>query len=527
VIERRSEIGPYGGSTLRHYLQTLRRRKWIGLAPVVLLPIVVFVSSHRQQALYEATADVLVNQQELAATSVIGQTPAIADPDRTMVTLSQLARVPTVAERALVAAGVRGKSPRALLNRSVVYSNADLLRFTVDDPNPTLATKLATAYAKQFVRYKRELDTAGLAQTLSELEGQMKDLAAAGKSSSPLYVRLADRQQQLESLKALRESNINAVKTPAPDDFDQVAPRPLRNTALALVAGVVLGLVLAFLSEALSTRPRSEDEIEALLGMPCLGRVNLGAKSGGVAMLEQPGGPVADAFHSLRANLELANRDVGAKTMMLTSLHAGDGATAVAANLAVAFARTGRHVVLADLDLRGSALTRLFDLEGRAGMTSLGHGDGAEMRFTVPLGDERELKAGAGSRPMGPDARLEVVGSGPLPAHPAEFLSSDRLAAAITLLEQRADIVLAELPPLLDAPDATAASTRLDGLVVVLDARRVRRGALADARRLIDAWPIARLGFLLVEGQARLLHPLSRVDHQVTQNTVRDVERVA
>jgi succinoglycan biosynthesis transport protein ExoP len=328
----------------------------------------------------------------------------------------------------------------------------------------------------------------------------------------------------------LRESNVTAVKTPAPDDVEQVAPRPRRNTALALVAGAVLGLVLAFLSEALSTRPRSEEEIEAVLGMPCLGRVNQDARTAGVAMLDAPGGRAADAFHTVRGNFELANREVGARTVMLTSLQAGDGATAVAANLAVAIARSGRHVVLVDLDLRESALTRLFDLDSRTGITSLGRGDGGavEDKFTLSLQPDDGVKASSGSsRRLTSGAELEVVATGPLPEHPAEFLSSDELARALAGLEQRADIVLADVPALLDAPDATALSGRVDALVLVLDARRVRRGALADARRVIDAWPTASLGFLLVEGKTRLGHPLNRLGHRVTRERAPEAERAA
>ena len=533
VIDRRSEIGPGGGSTLRHYLRTLWRRKWVALAPLVLIPLVTFVASHRQQALYEASADVLVNRQEVATTSLIGQTPALDDAGRTMDTQAQLARVPTVAVRTLAAAGLPGKPASALLNRSVVYPLADILRFTVDDPDPTLAPRLAAEYARQFVRYRRELDTAGLARTLEELELKIKGLESAGQASSPLYARLSDRQQQLESLEALRTSNISVVQTPGPGDTEQIAPRPLRNTALALVGGLVAGLILAFLSEALSTRPRSEEEIEALLGVPFLGRLRVGARPRGEAspsLLRDPGGPDADAFHTLRTNLELANSAVAARTIMVTSLQAGEGKSAAAANLAVAFARAGRHVVLVDLDLRKSSLTRLFGLDNRYGVTSVAP-DGDEIaEALVPIRledlDERNTADTSNSGPGGLGALLEVVGSGPRPAHPTEFLSSNALAAVLADLKRRADIVLVDVPPLLEAPDAAALSARLDGLLLVVSSRRARRPTLADARRIIEPWPLAKLGFAIIESvDARpYVRPLHRAQRQFARRRLAEAE---
>jgi len=501
--DHRTEVRPDGVSTLRLYVQAIWRRKWLVLVPLVLLPLVTLLASLRQPSVYEASADVLVNRQEAATATLIGQTPALDDPGRTMETQVLLASVPAVLERTIVAAGVTGLSPGALRKKSTVFPLADILRFVVSDEDPGRAARLASEYAREFVRYRRELDTVGLEATLAQVTRQIEQLEAAGNVNSPLYVRLADREQQLESLTALRTSNVSVVQTSTAGDAEQVAPRPRRNAALALVAGLVVGLILVFLWETLSTRPRSPQEFEDLLGMPFLARLKAGR--GGSSLLTHAAiGGEADAVHTLRTNLELASSAVGgARKIMVTSARAGEGKSATTARLGIALARAGRHVTLVDLDLRSSALTRLMGLDDPRGVTSLVRGECelAQALVVIPLDQEDEPGGAAetnGRRDFG--ALLEVVGAGPLRGHPSEILSSTALASVLAELEHRADIVLVETPPLLDAPDAASVATRLDGLLLVVSSRDARGPTLADVRRTVDTWPLAKLGFALTEG---------------------------
>ena len=501
--DHRTEVRPDGVSTLRLYVQAVWRRKWLVLVPLVLLPLVTLLASLRQPSVYEASADILVNRQEAATATLIGQTPALDDPERTMETQVLLASVPAVLERTIEAAGVTGLSPGALRNNSTVFPLADILRFVVSDEDPGRAARLASEYAREFVRYRRELDTVGLEATLAQVTRQIEQLEAAGNVNSPLYVRLADREQQLESLTALRTSNVSVVQTSTAGDAEQVAPRPRRNAALALVAGLVVGLILVFLWETLSTRPRSAQEFEDLLGMPFLARLKAGR--GGSSLLTHAAiGGEADAVHTLRTNLELASSAAGgARKIMVTSARAGEGKSATTAQLGIALARAGRHVTLVDLDLRSSALTRLMGLDDRRGVTSLVRGECelAEALVAIPLDQEDEPGGAAatnGRRDFG--ALLEVVGAGPLRGHPSEILSSTALASVLAELEHRADIVLVETPPLLDASDAASVATRLDGLLLVVSSRDARGPTLADVRRTVDAWPLAKLGFALTEG---------------------------
>src|SRR5439155_18719821 len=100
----------------------------------------------------------------------------------------------------------------------------------------------------------------------------------------------------------------------------KIAPRPKRALALGGLAGLVLGLTLAFVIEALDNRVRSEHEVEGLLGAPLLGRIQpLPSEDGEFAIATDPESQTAEAFRQLRIRLDLANLEAGARTIVVTS----------------------------------------------------------------------------------------------------------------------------------------------------------------------------------------------------------------
>ena len=73
-----------------------------------------------------------------------------------------------------------------------------------------------------------------------------------------------------------------------------------------------------------------------------------------------------EAYRRLRVNLLFAAPDSDLKSVVITSVRAGEGKTCTAANLAVALAGSDRHVLLIDADLRKPDQHRLFNAPLRA-----------------------------------------------------------------------------------------------------------------------------------------------------------------
>ena len=316
-------------TTFRDYLAVARRRKWIILQVAVLLPVIAVFLSVRQTPLYAASAEVLVSRQNPAA-ALIGTQQSSLVADRDAQTEASLARVPTVANRTLLAVGDRGLTVQSFLRASSVSAaiDSDLLTFGVTLPDPQRAISLATAYAQQYTRYRRQLDTDSLKQARTAIEQRLAQLesagrdAGAGKTNAPqlddlaraaLYTNLVEKDEQLRTAEALSLSKFVVVRSAS--QAVKVRPHPAKNAVLGLALGLLLGVGLAFFKETMDTRPRSGIEIGAELGLPLLSRIPSASqrlhKDNRLVMLADPQGLAAEAFRILRANLDLLESTLG------------------------------------------------------------------------------------------------------------------------------------------------------------------------------------------------------------------------
>ena len=496
--------------TLHDYLRVVRRRKWMVVQAALLLTLAAVAYSLHQQKRYEASADVLLSAENLSATvpgtSVNGLSQ---DPERTTQTQAQVARVPEVVQGALDQVSGTGLTAADFLANSSVSTSptSDILTFAVTNPDRALAKQLANAYAQSYSTYRQHLYTDSIERAIADVDQRLQRLDRTGASLKSgrgaglgaltaygaLYSSLVDRQETLQSMQALQPSVASVLRQA--DSAVLTQPKTVRNGALGLVVGLVLGLGLAFLREALETRVRTTAEVSARLGgLPLLGRLPRPPKglqrSEKLVMLEDPASSQAEAFRMLRANLDFMTLDRDARTIMITSALEQEGKSTTVANLAVAFARAGKRVVLVDLDLRRPVLARFFDLEG-PGLTQVALGqvplEEALTRIVItdPPSPKRRLALRRGADRNCNVTRellgeLEVLPSGPIPPDPGEFVSSPALGKILGALRERAEVVLVDAPGALDVGDVVALS---------IARRRDRRGrpfegvAPADACR--------------------------------------------
>jgi tyrosine-protein kinase len=488
-------------TTLRDYLRVVRRRKWIILQAVVLVPLAAVAFSLQQQKLYRASADVLLVQQNLG-TQLNGITdPTIyQQPDRKAQTQADLARSPDVARQALDAAGLRGRSTQDLLSHSSVAAkqNADLLQFSVTDRNPAIAARLANAYGRAYIGYRAKLDTAALLEAKRDVNARLEALTRGSAS----YEALVEKGNTVDTMIALASKP--AVLIDRASGAAQVQPRPVRNGILAGVLGLVLGLALAFLWEALDTRVRSADEVGERLGLPLLARLpepprKLRSRDD-LVMVAEPYSVGGEAFRTLRTNLDFVTLDSAPRTIMVTSAIQAEGKSTTVANLAVASARAGKHVILVDLDLRRPYIDRFFPFEQRPGLTEVALGYAAL--------DDAILSVGLSGSPTGSpaengnghrrvDAVLDAISAGPVPPNGGDFIGSQALAEILAQLRERYDLVLIDAPPLLRVGDGIALSARVDALMVVTRLNILRRPMLNELRRVLHTLPAQQLGYVV------------------------------
>ncbi len=494
--------------TLADYLSILRRRKWVVVVPLLLVPIVAYVYSSGQASVYAASSEVLLSRQDLGS-SLSGVTNAdiFTDADRFATTQAALARVPEVARRTVALSGVRGVTPGDLLLHSSVTprGNADLLSFMVENGDPDVAARLATAYARGFTAYRLELDTAALASARKDLEKNLADLREQGATETALYRALAQKAQELRTMELL-QTRAEVVK--AAESGAQVAPLPRRNAMFGAALGLLLGIGAVFLWEALDRRVRDEEEIHRALDIPLLARLPE-PRSERLIMLENPADADAEATRRLRSSIEFANLDVKAKVIMVTSSVAGEGKTTTISNLAIALARAGHRVALVDMDLRKPMIGRFFGLELRPGLAdaAIERVELEQALLPIRLGATEPITLARSTRRLATadeslvdgrgDGQLFVLPAGFLPASPGELVGTQAVAGIVAKLREQMDFVLIDAPPMLTVSDAATLSNRVDAIVVVVRLGVVNRSMLRDLARELDASPAPKLGFVM------------------------------
>jgi polysaccharide biosynthesis transport protein len=493
-------------TTLSDYLGVLRRRLWIVIIAIVLAVGAAYLVSSRQTPAYEATSQVNVGANSIQTILNPGARISSSVMQQQVASAAATAHTTPIAKQALELAGVTDLTPKELLDESSVTASdtSTFLTFTVTDRFPGRATRLATDYAKAFVAASNKQALAGLPKKIDQLNAKITQLKAqianevqqGGASAGFTDKQILDNDlKQLQTLQNGRDSlaNNNKVAQEA-DSSTKVRPATTRNLAMGLGIGLVIGLVLVSLAEALDTRVRHSDDVAVRLGLPLLTRIPIPPRSlrkaSSLGMLDDESGIQTEAYRKLRINLDFANLSIKARTIMVTSATEQEGKSTTVANLAVALAKAGRRVVLVDLDLRKPYLDRFFDLTGRPGMTDVALGnvtlDQAMWSIPIPGADG---SPGAGS--------LHVLPSGPMPPSPADLIESSVITEVLLDLAERADVVLLDSAPLLPVSDGVVLSNKVDGMLVVVRASTIRRPVLNELQRVLTACPAAKLGFVL------------------------------
>ncbi|HEX4678577.1 MAG TPA: Wzz/FepE/Etk N-terminal domain-containing protein [Gaiellaceae bacterium] len=475
----------------REYVGLLRRRKWLILLVALVVPALAGGLSLLQQKRYQANAEVLLTHQDLAA-SLLGlpDPNAAVDPTRLAETQASLARSPVVAEWTLRAAGIRDRTAQQFLRQSHVTprTNEDLLDFAVDDPKPAVAVKLVNAYAHQYPRYQLALANKALTGAKADVDRQIAALQGNSHADAGLYGSLLEKRKELATLAALQTTS--ALPSRVADSASQVQPRPLRNAVIGLVVGLLLGIALALLRDALDARVRSVEEITERLGVPLLGRLASpparSSQSFSVMTLAEPHSWQSESFRTLRTNIDFTNLDREAVTIMVTSAVESEGKTTTAANLAVVAAHTGQRVIFVDLDLRRPTVHEFLATPSFPGITDVCLASATLDSALVPVA-LWPPSADAMNRDGVYDERsLEVLSAGTRPPSIGEFMNARALGEILLELRERADLVLIDTPPLLRVGDALALSASVDAVLLIARFKVVTRPMLADVRRLLE-----------------------------------------
>lgn len=358
-------------------------------------------------------------------------------------------------------------------------------------------------------RSKAAYERDGLAAKVGQLEATVARASSEVKPGTDVNLARLENEfttaqtAYTDLLSRLNQARINEKESTATGAIRIVdeavrAEGPLgANRMVYLLLGAVLSLIvgagLAVTLEALDNRIKTSLDIERLLGLPVTALIptSTDMADSGLARItcQSPLSPVAEAYRFLRTDFLLSTRTTGAKSIMVATAKPGQGGTSTVANLGISLALDGKRVVLVDADMRRPSLHRVFKVANDSGLSSV-------------LSNERDLEDVMLSTEVD---NLLVIPAGPTPSNPSELLGSRRMRMLVQGLAEHADYVLFDTPSAIAFTDAAVLSQVADGVIMVVRAQEVPRGAELQVRDLLNKANANIMGVVLNDVQPEMV----------------------
>jgi non-specific protein-tyrosine kinase len=463
---------------LRDYLAILRRRAWvIALVTVVVVAAAAAWSFSRPNE-YSASGTLVIDSDGGGTAAAIANQAGII----------QSQAVHSLAVAADAAVGSVDAAPS---------DTGGSINVSATSGSPEQAAKTVNAHVDAYLTYltrqaQQRFDTLNnvLQPQITSLQQQIAAIDAQGTlAPAPLVAQRNTLNTQLTTLQTrLQDASVNValagqnvqVVTRAEPNSQRTSPNPRTDLLVALGAGLLLGIVVAFLLEFLDDSIRSRQDLLAAAGnsVPVMGVIP--ATRSGIVSITAPQSAAAEAYRSLRTAVNFSQL-AGSNCIEVTSTRSRDGKTETLANLAVLAARAGQRVVVVDCDLRFPRVHDYFGLANDVGFTSVVHGE--------PLSSALQRVPGV--------ERLYVLPSGPVPPNPSELLATERCHEVLTSLQADDTLVIVDTPPALAVTDAAELAQSAGGVLVVASARSTRRKQVRQALEVLRQVGAPILGLVL------------------------------
>lgn len=302
---------------------------------------------------------------------------------------------------------------------------------------------------------------------------QLRALERDADANRTLYNNLLQRAKEAAVEKNTQEPwsrVVSAATAPVLPSF----PKKTAMTAGAGIAGLLIGMLLAFFFDSNKEGFRSADELTRATGLPTLGLVPRMStrRPPEDEVLHSPTSLYSECIHSVAALMRAADAGNSLQTVLVTSSVPGEGKTSFAVSLARAVASAGRRCLLVDCDFRCSRMADTLD----AGQAAL---DVREWTFARP----QDLESRLVRDPSGSDVLVSRADD----AQPHTLLASGRLDEFLDHARQRYDFIIIDAPPVLAVSDALHLSQLSDQIVFVVrwgnTPRKVVQNAMAMLRQ--------------------------------------------
>lgn len=351
-------------------------------------------------------------------------------------------------------------------------------------------------------------------------------------TAEDLYLMFRKKYEEARILEAEKVRDVTVVERASIPEVP-IKPNVNFNIMIGILSGLLIGLIMAFLTESLDTTVGRIDDIETLIKVPVLGIIpSTSIEKGNIlkirfkkraqpsekgeiykrlVVLFEPTSVTAEAYRTLRTNLDLTGLKKTGNALVITSSAPQEGKTQTLCNLAIAMAQAGQKVLIIGSDFRKPTIYKIFGLPRGPGLSDVlirkTPLKKAIMTATdMLLGGELEYERILRTQGI---ENLHILTSGERTHNPAELLSFPEMNDLIQELRQNFDVVLFDSPPTLPVTDSAILGAKTDGVILVYQAGKTSRHALYRSKIQLENVNVKVWGVIINNLKARYIEDVT------------------
>jgi len=386
------------------------------------------------------------------------------------------------------------KHPKMIAARSDLSEARRALRREVDKVVDNIAKKYRLAVAQE---HKIASLIRKQQQQISELKGTNFELARLEReveNNRRIYETFLARFQEANVSEEYDATNVRIIDPATVPQAPYKPKKPLIIGA-SIALGLFLGILLAFLREALDNTFKTTDTIEEKLSLPALGLVPVVKRRGRInpasRYLADPRSQFSENINNVRTALLFSNVDHPPQVILVTSATGAEGKSTLSANLAAAFGQLDRTLLL-EADMRKPSLANTLKLPHKPGLSDLVAARTNLTNFKVPMvGNDK--------------GSFYAIPCGTLPPNPLELLSSDHFRVLLKRLREQFRYIVIDSPPLLAVSDAAVLGQVSDAVVLAIKAETTTIRMVREAVSRLEKARVGVAGAVLTQAEPKRL----------------------
>ena len=272
----------------------------------------------------------------------------------------------------------------------------------------------------------------GLIGNLPQNERILLNIQRKFNLNENIYNYLLEKRAEASITKASNISDHKIIDMPRLVSNLPIRPNTLLIYFFSIIIGIFFPTILISLYFLFNNKIIDKKDIDQITSIPLLGKIMHNNSGYNLVNINSPKSGIAEAFRSIRTNIQYLASDKSQKVICITSSIGGEGKTFVAMNLASIFSITQGKTILIGADMRKPKIFNDFKLANDIGLSS--YLSNQNSKEEVIQNTEYE--------------NLDIILSGPIPPNPSELLSLNKMEEFIKELKKTYQNIIIDTPPI-------------------------------------------------------------------------------